>query len=169
MSFSQYYCTFQLVLEYGHEEQQTGAHNHEEDSEDESFIQRVTIRAGNNLYRHHHSPPIPHPPHHSHHSEPGGSGWRISPIPWRMMIPEENTYPEPGPSSAEDYHYHDREQRDQYQRHVQHSIKRSHEEVSIQGYPHLKRLKSSPVASDIDDIDRRISMAGNNKCSTSDP
>jgi len=147
------------VLEYGHEEQQTGAHNHEEDSEDESFIQRVTIRAGNNLYRHHHSPPIPHPPHHSHHSEPGGSGWRISPIPWRMMIPEENTYPEPGPSSAEDYHYHDREQRDQYHRPVEHSIKRSHEEVSIQGYPHLKRLKSSPVASDIDDIDRRISMA----------
>ena len=90
VSFNQYH-TFQLVLEYGHEEQQTGAHNHEEDSEDESFIQRVTIRAGNNLYRHHHSPPIPHPPHHSHHSEPGGSGWRISPIPWRMMIPEENT------------------------------------------------------------------------------
>ena len=134
----------------------------EEDSEDESFIQRVTIKAGNNLYRHRHSPPVSHHSshsHHSHHSEPGSSGWRISPIPWRMMIADtETTYPEPGPSSAENYHIHDRDRRDQYLGPYT-SNKRSHEEVSFQGYPHLKRIKSSP-ASDIDDIDRRISMAG---------
>ena len=121
----------------------------------------MTIKAGTNLYYHRHSPPVSHHSHqpsHSHHLEPGGSGWRISPIPWRMMIPEETTYPEPGPSSAEDYHLHDRDRGEPYLGPYQPN-KRSHEEVSFQGYPHLKRIKTSP-ASDIDDIDRRISMAG---------
>ena len=120
-----------------------------------SDVQRVTLTAGNILAR-----LRPSPPAHGGHGggqEPGqSSGWRISPIPWRMMLPADTSYEDhgAGPSTLPDYSSPDLN--------IVTSGKRPLED-SDQGPSNLKIRRSSPPpdARDYDDIDRKISMAGN--------
>jgi len=115
------------------------AHSHEDSQKDsrneESKIQRVIIQAGNNLYNNQSI---------STHGESSrsSSGWRISPIPWRMMLPPDVDSP-PEERGAQETRWSEN--------------KRSHEDDD-QGLEVRKRIKTSPPP-DIDDIDRRISLA----------
>ena len=127
-----------------------------------SLVQRVTLRAGNNVYRHSQTPESPSTRNYSpQHLEPqpsSSSGWRISPIPWRMMLTESETEPEPGPSYRDDNtHAH----------YMSSGLKRQYDEENV-GFQR-KRFKSSPAPSpvDQDDIDRRISLAGIVVCTVS--
>ena len=126
------------------------------DEEDGSDVQRVTLTAGSILSR-----PRPSPPTSGGHS--GGQGWRISPIPWRMMLSSSDASdPGAGPSSYPDYshpppHTHNSSP----------DLVTSHKrplEDSDQGPSNLKIRRPSPEqeAREYDDIDRKISMAGNN-------
>ena len=126
------------------------------DEEAGSDVQRVTLTAGSILSR-----PRPSPPSSGGHS--GGQGWRISPIPWRMMLTSsEASDPVAGPSSSPDYSHHPAH-RPQSSPDLVTSNKRPLED-SDQGPSNLKIRRSSPeqAARDYDDIDRKISMAGNN-------
>ena len=127
------------------------------DEEAGSDVQRVTLTAGSILSR-----PRPSPPSSGGHS--GGQGWRISPIPWRMMLTSsEASDPGAGPSSSPDYSHHHHPHRHQSSPDLVTSNKRPLED-SHQGPSNLKIRRSSPdqAARDYDDIDRKISMAGNN-------
>ena len=122
------------------------------DEEAGSDVQRVTLTAGSILSR-----PRPSPP------TSGGQGWRISPIPWRMMLTSsEASDPGAGPSSSPDYSHHHPSHRHQSSPDLVTSNKRPLED-SDQGPSNLKIRRSSPeqAARDYDDIDRKISMAGN--------
>ena len=121
------------------------------DEEDGSDVQRVTLTAGSILSR-----PRPSPPTSGGHS--GGQGWRISPIPWRMMLSSSDASdPGAGPSSSLDYSHH-HPLRHQSSPDLVTSHKRPLED-SDQGPSNLKIRRPSP---EYDDIDRKISMAGNN-------
>ena len=123
------------------------------DEEAGSDVQRVTLTAGSILSR-----PRPSPP------STGGQGWRISPIPWRMMLTSsEASDPGAGPSSSPDYSHHHHPHRHQSSPDLVTSNKRPLED-SHQGPSNLKIRRSSPdqAAREYDDIDRKISMAGNN-------
>lgn len=117
------------------------------DDNDES-IQRVTLIAG---YGHRDR-------HRHHYNEPGPSGWRISPIPWRMMLPDEQNYSEPGTSHSSSHQRacssQDFPKADQFNKRQYEAIS-DHEQDTDASY---KRFKSSPPP--LDDIDRKISLAG---------
>ena len=133
------------------------------DEEAGSDVQRVTLMAGSILSRPRLSPPDRggHPGGHQggqgHHAGQG-SGWRISPIPWRMMLPSESSCdPGAGPSSSPDHRY--RSSPDL----VRVTPHKRPLEGHDQGPSNLKIRRSSPehAAREYDDIDRKISMAGN--------
>ena len=128
-----------------------------------SDVQRVTLTAGSILSRPRASPPGHggHPGGQGHHGGQG-SGWRISPIPWRMMLSgEAGGDPGAGPSSSPDYSQPRYNSSPDLNRVT--SNKRPLEDHD-QGPSNLKIRRSSPehVAREYDDIDRKISMAGNN-------
>ena len=121
------------------------------DDNDDEGIQRVTLIAG---YGHRDRGHQRH-----HYNEPGLSGWRISPIPWRMMLSDEANYSEPGPSHSNSHQpsSQDFRKQDQFNKRQYEAI-RDHEPDTDASY---KRFKASPPH--LDDIDRKISLAGKYK------
>ena len=109
--------------------------NHDYDEPREPDVQRVTLS-------HHHRGELRSK---QEYHEPGQSGWRISPIPWRMMIPEESGFSESGAGASASSSSH------QY---PDHSSKRRH---SGEDWQHASVFNKRPR---LDDIDRKISMAG---------
>ena len=114
--------------------------------------------AGSILSRPRLSPPDRGGHHGQGHHGGQGSGWRISPIPWRMMLPSESSGdPGAGPSSSPDHSRYksspDLVRVNQHKRPL---------EGHDQGPSNLKIRRSSPEQSarEYDDIDRKISMAG---------
>ena len=111
------------------------------DIESDENIQRVTLIAG---YSHHRD---------GSRYNSGPSGWRISPIPWRMMLAED--HPEPGPSHSSSlqpaHSSQDFLKAEQFNKR-QASSDHGPDQTSY------KRFKSSPPH--LDDIDRKISLAG---------
>ena len=131
----------------------------DEEAEAGSDVQRVTLTAGSILSR----PRLSPPGRGGHSGGQGhqGSGWRISPIPWRMMLSSDTSCdPGAGPSSSPDYSHPRHKSSPDL---VRVASNKRPLEGHDQGPSNLKIRRSSPehAAREYDDIDRKISMAGN--------